>query len=185
LTKARVASAINTEQEKNRQAFALLVLRRFLSPPDIARTTSSLGLAENPTELLSSQISNWLSQISEDFDIGVNYAPGDEITNDELAVALSTQLFNDRLLLSGNFGVAHARSAATGEDPNSLIGDIKVELKISEDGRLRVIVYNQSNQFDLLNTQQSPYTQGLSIVYQEEFDNLYEFFRIKKPNETP
>ena len=183
LTKARVASAINTEQEMNRQAFALLVLRRFLTPPDIARTTSSLGLAENPTELLSSQISNWLSQISEDFDIGVNYAPGDEISNDELAVALSTQLFNERLLLSGNFGVAHARSAASGEDPNSLIGDIKMELKISEDGRLRVIVYNQSNQYDLLNTQQSPYTQGLSIVYQEEFDNLYELFKLKKPTE--
>lgn len=180
LTKSRVASAISTEQEMNKQAFSLLVLRRFLSPPDIAKTNTSIGLAENSTELISAQLSNWLSQISDDFDIGVNYSPGDEISNEELAVALSTQLFNERLLISGSFGVTHAQNSEAGENPNSLIGDIRIEYKMTDDGKLRLIVYNESNENELANTQQSRYTQGLGIVYQQEFDNLYELFHLSE-----
>ena len=180
ITQARVESAISTEQEMNRQAFALLVLRRFISPPEVAKTNTSLGIAENSTELLTSQLSNWLSQISDDFDIGVNYSPGDEISNEELAVALSTQLFNDRLLVSGNFGVATAQNSAAGENPNSLIGDLRIEYKVTQDGKIRVIVYNQSNQFDIANTQQSNYTQGLGVVYQQEFNSLDELFRLEQ-----
>lgn len=179
LTRGRVQSVISNEQEMNRQAFALLVLRRFISPPDISKTNTSIGLAENSTEVLSSQLSNWLSQISDDFDIGVNYSPGDELTNEELAVALSTQLFNDRLRVSGNFGVSQAQNPNSGENPNSLIGDLRVEYMVTPEGKIRLIVYNESNQFDLANTQQSNYTQGIGVVYEEEFDSISELFKLK------
>ena len=182
LTRARLAGTLNNEQEINRQAFSLLVLRRFISPPDIAKTNTNLGLAENSTELITSQLSNWLSQISDDFDIGVNYSPGDQISSDELAIALSTQLFNDRLLLSGNFGVQQAPTAAGTESSSNLIGDIRIEYKVTPKGKIRLIVYNQSNEFDLVRNRQNNYTQGMGIVYQEEFDSIYELFRI---NEQP
>jgi hypothetical protein len=180
LTRARLAGTLNNEQEVNRQAFSLLVLRRFISPPDIAKTNTSLGLAENSTELITSQLSNWLSQISDDFDIGVNYSPGDQISSDELAIALSTQLFNDRLLLSGNFGVQQAPTAAGTENSSNLIGDIRIEYKVTPKGKIRLIVYNQSNEFDLVRNRQNNYTQGMGIVYQEEFDSLYELFRLEE-----
>ncbi len=184
LTRARVKSAINTQQEVNRQAFSLLVLRRFISPPDIAKTNANIGLAENSTELITSQLSNWLSQISDDFDIGVNYSPGDEISNEELAVALSTQLFNDRLLVSGNFGVQQGQnSAVANENTNNLIGDIRIEYKIHPQGKIRIIVYNQSNEFDLARSRQNSYTQGMGVVYQEEFNSIYELFGITRPSE--
>lgn len=182
LTRARVNSAINNQQEVNRQAFALLVLRRFISPPDIARTNTSIGLAENSTELVTSQLSNWLSQISDDFDIGVNYSPGDQISNEELAVALSTQLFNDRLLVSGSFGVQQAQSSVANENPNNLIGDIRIEYKIHPEGKIRIIVYNQSNEFDLARSRQNAYTQGFGIVFQQEFSTIYDLFGIPVPN---
>lgn len=178
LTRARLAGTLNNEQEVNRQAFSLLVLRRFISPPDIAKTNTNIGLAENSTELITSQLSNWLSQISDDFDIGVNYSPGDQISSDELAIALSTQLFNDRLLLSGNFGVQQAPTVAGTENSSNLIGDIRIEYKVTPKGKIRLIVYNQSNEFDLVRNRQNNYTQGMGIVYQEEFDSLYELFRL-------
>lgn len=181
ISRARVKSVINTEEEMNRQAFALLVLRRFVSPPNITKEHNSLGIAENSTELLSSQLSNWLSQISNDFDIGVNYRPGDEISNEELAVALSTQLFSDRLLLSGNFGVAYATGAQQNTDAaNNLIGDLKVEYKVLPNGKIRIIVYNESNEFDVTNANRSNNTQGMGIVFQEEFNSLQELFRLKE-----
>jgi hypothetical protein len=175
VTKSRVQSVISTDQERNRQAFALLVMRRFVSPPNINTETTGTGnaLAENGTELLSSQISNWLSQISDDFDLGFNYRPGDEISNEEIALALSTQLFNERLAISSNVGVSRGSSA--NQNPSNLIGDIRLEYKITPEGKIRLVVYNESNDFRMANTQQSPYTQGIGVVYQEEFDNWEEF----------
>jgi hypothetical protein len=175
ITRSRVASIISTDQERNRQAFSLLVLRRFVTPPHITadRTASGNALAENSTELLSSQISNWLSQISDDFNLGFNYRPGDEISNEEIALALSTQLFNERLSISGNFGVRRGNEA--NQNPTNYIGDIRVEYKITRDGKIRLMVYNESNDFRTAATQQAPYTQGVGVLYQEEFDTWDQF----------
>ena len=170
LTKSRLASVISTEQERNRQAFALLVMGRFISPPNITQTGGSgVGLASNGSELISSQISNWLSQISDDFDLGFNYRPGDKISNEQIELALSTQLFNDRVSVTGNFGVA--RGSANTSQTTNYIGDVRVEYNITQDGKIRLMVYNESNDTRMTTTTQSPYTQGIGVIYQEEFDN--------------
>ena len=177
VTKTRIESIMSTEQERNRQAFALLVLRRFVSPPNVASEHSSTNpFAANGTELLSSQISNWLSQISDDFNLGFNYSPGDDISNEEIALALSTQLFNERLALSSNVGVSRNTGSTTSNtNTTNLIGDIRIEYKITAEGKIRLVVYNESNDFRMANTQQSPYTQGVGVIYREDFDNFNEF----------
>ncbi|MCC6599631.1 MAG: translocation/assembly module TamB domain-containing protein, partial [Crocinitomicaceae bacterium] len=167
---------ISTEQEKNRQAFSLLVMRQFVSPPNIIsdRSTSGGSVASaNSSELLSSQISNWLSQISGDFNLGFNYRPGDDISNEEIALALSTQLFDEKLSVSGNFGVS--KGNASNEQPTNLIGDLRLEYKMTKDGKIRLVVYNQSNDFTVSTAQQSPYTQGVGVIYQEDFDSWEQF----------
>ncbi len=170
LTKSRLASVISTEQERNRQAFALLVMGRFISPPNITQTSGTgVGLASNGSELISSQISNWLSQISDDFDLGFNYRPGDKISNEEIELALSTQLFNDRVSVTGNFGVA--RGGANTSQTTNYIGDVRVEYNITQDGKIKLMVYNESNDRRMTTTTQSPYTQGIGVIYQEEFDD--------------
>jgi len=170
LTKSRLASVVSTEQERNRQAFALLVMGRFISPPNITQTGGTgVGLASNGSELISNQISNWLSQISDDFDLGFNYRPGDKISNEQIELALSTQLFNDRVSVTGNFGVA--RGSANTSQTTNYIGDVRVEYNITQDGKIRLMVYNESNDQRVTTTAQSPYTQGIGVIYQEEFDN--------------
>jgi hypothetical protein len=164
-------------QELNKQVFSLLVLNTFLPPPgaeagyghaNVGTTTSS--------ELLSNQLSNWLSKISNDFDIGVNYRPGDELSNQELELALSTQLFNDRLILDGNFGISDRENVSSeAQSTNNLIGDISLEYKITKDGKLRAKAFNNSNQFSFQDVN-SPYTQGLGLSYKEEFDTGKEFW---------
>jgi hypothetical protein len=170
VTKSRIASVISTENEKNRQAFALLVMRRFLAPPNITKTQASSNAAlENTSEFISSQLSNWLSQLSDDFNLGVNYRPGSEISNQELEVIIGTQLFNNKLIVMGNFGVSSGTSAS--QNPSNLIGDIRLEYKLTPEGKLRLVVYSESNDYRLASTQQSPYVQGVGLVLQEEFDN--------------
>ena len=54
------------------------------------------------------RLSRWLSKISNNVDIGFSYRPGDNITTDEIELALSTQLLNDRVTLSANGNMAGA-----------------------------------------------------------------------------
>ena len=181
MTKSRFESIVSTDQERNRQAFALLVLRQFVSPPNIVKSTNTNTnnlFVENSTELLSSQISNWLSQISDDFNLGFNYRSGDQISNEEVALALSTQLFDNRMQLSGNFGLS--RGNAANQQPSNYIGDVKVEYRLTEEGRLKLVAYNESNNYRNVTTQQSPYTQGVGIIYQEDFDHFMDIFKKRK-----
>ncbi len=177
--KAQVASVLSTEQERNRQVFALIVLNKFLQPPVYAGAGSPTGTGNvagtTTSELLSNQVSNWLSGLSNDFDLGVNYRPGDNITQDELEVAVSTQLFNERLLLSTNVGVQYGASAAA--NSNALIGDFQLEYLMTDDGKLRAKAYSVTNDRNLNQADQAPTTQAVGLAYRVEFDNWREFWR--------
>jgi hypothetical protein len=177
-TREMIERIITTDQEMNRQVFSLLILNRFVPPEDGFNSALSYGMGSTSTELLSNQLSNWLSQISNDFDIGVNYRPGDEISSQELELALSTQLFDDRVIIDGNLGVAGNHPAQTQRTSN-IIGDVNVEVKITPEGKFRIKAFNRSNTFDILNTN-APYTQGVGVFYRKEFDSLSELFRREK-----
>jgi hypothetical protein len=174
-TREMIERIITTEQEMNRQVFSLLILNRFVPPEDGFNTALGYGMGSTSSELLSNQLSNWLSQISSDFDIGINYRPGDEISSQEIEVALSTQLFDDRVVIDGNVGVAGNHPANT-QRASNIIGDVNVEVKITPEGKFRIKAFNRSNTFDVLNTN-APYTQGVGVFYRREFDHISEIFR--------
>lgn len=186
-TREMIERVITTEQEMNRQVFSLLVLNRFLpSREDQYNTALGFGVGSTSSELLSNQLSNWLSQISTDFDIGINYRPGDEITSQEVELALSTQLFDNRVTIDGNFGVAGNQTASgqPTQATNQIIGDVNVEVMITPEGKLRVKAFNRSNTFDIIHTN-APYTQGIGVFYRKEFDRLEELFRRNRIPEIP
>lgn len=178
--KQQVLSVLSTDQEMNRQVFALIVLNRFLPPPSYvsAGSPSTGGLAAGTTgfELMSNQISNWLSQLSSGFDLGVNYRPGDNITQDELEVAVSTQLFNERLLLSTNVGVQYG--AQNQQNSNTLVGDFQLEYLITDDGKLRFKAFSISNDRNLNRADQALTTQGAGIGYRRESNSFWNLIGL-------
>jgi hypothetical protein len=172
-TEVRNRIGVGNDQEMNRQVFGLLVLNRFFPTETQGSVLTQTGgfFSSSTTEMISNQLSNWLSKISNDFDVGVNYRPGDDITGDELGVALSTQLFNNRLIVDGNVGVANTQSSSS-----NIVGDVNIEYKITPDGRFRVRAFNKSNDINSL-TNNAPFTQGVGVSYQKEFDRLADLFR--------
>ncbi|WP_430809750.1 MULTISPECIES: translocation/assembly module TamB domain-containing protein [unclassified Carboxylicivirga] len=185
---------INTEEELNRQVLSLLVLNRFYSQESQAAGSSGSNLAGNnaalvtTTEMLSNQLSHWLSQISRDVDIGVSYRPASEMTDDEVEVALSTQIFNNRVIVNGNVGYMQDQTR-----PSNLIGDFDVEVKLNKSGSLRAKAYTKTNNDLFYSTNTSPTTQGVGFSFKEEFDTLEELMhkywmklsgRAKKAQET-
>lgn len=156
------------------QFVSLLVLNNF----SFTLTNKSLGnsIGVSSFQVISNQLSNLLSQISKDFDIGVNYRPGDAISSQELELALRTQLFDERVTIDGNLGVI---GDANTRRTSNVVGDINVEVKLSPDGRFRLRAFNRSNNLELLNVS-APYTQGIGVFYREDFNTLGDLFRRKR-----
>jgi hypothetical protein len=153
-------------------------MNSFLADPSYGGSTSRVttgasAMGVTTTEMLSNQLSNWLSQISNDFDIGFAYRPGNEITSQELEVALSTQLLNDRVILNGNFDVG---GQETSSSTSEISGEFDVEVKLTE--KIRFKVFNRSNDDILYET--APYTQGFGFFFREDFNKFGDLFRRKK-----
>jgi len=180
--RTQLASAVSSVNQLNQQVFSLLILNRFIdiSAPDQAGTGVVSGVAAftntSTSEFISNQLSGWLSEISNEFDIGLNYRPGDEITNQEIAVALSTQLFDERLLISGSFGVTNTTEAQLSEGQSGILGDFLLEYMLTKDGKIRLKVFNETNPYEVFSTSTSMYTQGVGLIYQEDFNTIDEFF---------
>jgi hypothetical protein len=184
-----LASALSDNEEKSKQFLSLLFLNRFI--PNIDKESSN---AQAPSgisaagvtgiEFLSNQFSNWLSQISKDFDVGINYHPGDEISDQEVEVALSTQIWNDRVTLNGNVDVRGNKYKPTGgEDGKNnsttdIVGDFDMDVKITDNGKLRLKVFNRANESYI--EEYSPYTQGIGLFYKQEFNNLFKLIFTRK-----
>jgi hypothetical protein len=174
----QVFSAIDTTNEviMSRQMISLLVLNSFNFSPDQGTLASTLEAST--FELLSNQLNSWLSQISKDFDIGVNYRPGDQLSSEELELALSTQLFDDRVVIDGNLGMLGEHHAH--QNASNIIGDINVEIKITRDGRFRVRAFNKYNHLDFSKRETAPYTQGVGAFYRREFDKLPDLWKPRR-----
>ena len=175
-TRNLLVNSTSTEEERMKQFLSLLVINNFYSVSgmgDVDVGTMNTSIAGvTASELLSNQLSNWLSQISDDFDIGVNYRPGDQISSDEVEVALSTQLLNDRIIISGNVDVGGEETSPSTAAPNNpyIVGDFDVEFRVTDN--VSVTAFNRARDELLFET--APYKQGVGISYREEFDNFNE-----------
>ena len=120
-----------------------------------------------------------LSQFNKDIDIDINYRLPDNYSNNDVEVALSTQMINDKLIISTNVDVGGTNqklSATTLNSSNSaFIGEGDVQLKLTDNGKLRLIAFNRSNQSDP--TQPNPYTSGIGFLYKEDFNSLGALMR--------
>ena len=177
--------ALNTDERVSRQFINLLVINSFASDDPTMSAGVGQGLASTVSEMLSNQLSNWLSQWSNNFDIGINYRPGDEISSQEIELALSTQLFNERVTINSNVDMANQNTSTP------IAGDFSIDVKIVPSGKLRAKAFARSNN-DILygGSGQSDYTTGAGLMYREDFNNFGELweryrriFRRKKEEE--
>lgn len=186
--KARTAiySIQNNQEELTKQSFALLLLGVFL-PPSQSGTGTNYGASAGNTgfELLSSQLSRWVSQISDNFDININYRTGDN--GEQLIDAgVSTSVLNDRISFDvsvGNSGQTSSSTTPGGPTTpttsSNIVSDFNMEVKLSQDGRFRFKAFNRSNQNNII-TNDVPYTQGVGLSYRREFNSFGDLFKRKR-----
>jgi hypothetical protein len=173
---AALASMISNEEERNRQAMSLLVLHQFIPGSWQSAAIGSTGLQENSSELITSQLGNWLSGMSEDVSIGINYDSATD-TGDEaaIAVALSTQILNDRLHIEGELGTNNLYS---GTMDDVQLQDVRIKYDLSSDGNLQLTGY--TSQRTNIPGFEGESVQGVGFLYHKDFDRLIEFFQRKR-----
>lgn len=170
--KARI---INDELELNRQAFSLIAFRRFSAENSFSGVS---GSGSTVSELLSNQLSHWMSQVDENLQIDLDLS-GLDANNSAFQVRLSYTLLNGRLRVTrGGIIDAQNQSAAA-----NIVGEWTVEYLLTEDGRYRLKMYNRNLQNNLAATNlgnQTLTSAGVSLQYTQSFNSLRDLFRSKK-----
>jgi len=181
-TRTYLRNVISTDEEVSRQFAYLLVMNSFYADPTLGSSSGSAAgtsaMAVTTTEMLFNQVSNWLSQISNNFDIGFVYRPGSgnkDINPQEVQVALSTQLLNNKVVINGNFDYRGTGSASG--NTNQITGDFDAEYKLTE--KIRFKVFNRSNNPATGMSIGVPYTQGVGIIFKRDFDKFNDLFGKK------
>jgi hypothetical protein len=114
-----------------------------------------------------------LSKIVNDLDVDVNYRSNRQMNSDEVQLALSYQLFNDKLTINGSVDMA-TNAAKNASD--EIVGEFDIDYKLTDNGKLRLKTFNHANN-ELLYEDNSTYTQGLGFTYKEEFNTFGELIR--------
>ena len=168
------------EQELKRQVFSLVVLRRF-SPIGESLNTSG-SIVNSVSELLSNQLSNWISQVDENLEIDLDLSTLDEEAYNTFQLRLSYTFMNGRLRITrdGTFYGSHDNSNLNNSQSLSTIaGDWTVDYLLTADGKLKVKMYNRTNINPILNTlgSQNSVTTGVSISHTQSFNELRDIWR--------
>ncbi len=170
-TMGRVESALSTDEKNLRQSMALLVSGSFVPDENGGIINNSTILYSNASEIISNQVSNIFHQLDIPVDLGFKYQPGTSGVN-IFDVAVSTQLFNNRVTINGSLG---NQQYMTGGASTEVVGNIDVEIKLNKSGRWRLNLFSHaadkySNYLD--QTQRN----GAGIVFQEEFNTWKELW---------
>lgn len=168
-----VANLLNNQQSIATQFMYLLVSGSFYSD---ASTSSNIGASASATtgfELLSNQLSNWLS--SDDYNIILRYRPKSELTSDEIDFGFSKSLVNDRLLveLEGNYLVDN--KMAQSSNMSNFMGEAYITWLIDRAGALKLRGFTQT--IDRFDENQGLQETGIGIYYKEDFDNWTDLKR--------
>lgn len=170
--KSRVESALSTEDKVQKQFLSLLISNNFLPDEQSGIVDNTSALYSNVSEMMASQINNIFQKLNIPLDLGLRYEPNTR-GNDIFDVAVSTQLFNNRVIVNGNIG---NKQYSTGNTKNEVVGDIDIEIKLDRSGAFRLNLFSHSaDQYTnyLDNSQRN----GVGITYQTEFNTFRQFFK--------
>ncbi len=161
----------NDEQEKNRQVFSVIMMRSF-SPEGQFSGVSSLATS-NLSQLLSSQLNSFISQVDQNLEVDIDLASLDQNTLETFQLRVAYTFLDGRLRVARDGGFTDLQGNA---DLNSIAGDWQAEYLLTEDGRYRLRIYNRNNfnTFTSLSLSRNVATYGVSVSQNLSFNSFKE-----------
>ena len=163
-----VQSALNDQHAIATQMFWLLTANCF-SADDTGVTGASLS-ATTGFELLSNQLSNWLS--GEDYNIILRYRPRNNLSGDEVDFGFTKSWFNNRLIVELEGGYLSDASAQAMQKASNFVGEAFITWLIDPEGVLRFRGFTQT--IDRYGENQGMQESGIGLYYNESFNTFEE-----------
>ena len=169
--KSRVESALSTEDKIQKQFLSLIMFNSFLPDDQSGIVNNASMLYSNVMSIMYNQLNNIFQKLEIPLDLGLNYQPN-ERGEDIFDVAISTQLFNNRVVVNGNLG---NRRYSSGTSNSDVVGDLDIEIKLDRPGLFRLNLFSHSAD-QYTNYLDDSQRNGIGIAYQQEFNTFREFF---------
>lgn len=169
--KSRVESALSSEDKVQKQFLSLILSNSFLPDEQSGIVNNSSMLYSNVTEMLANQLSNIFQKLDIPLDLGLNYQPNDK-GNDIFDVAVSTQLFNNRVVVNGSVGNKQYSTGGT----QDVVGDLDIEIKLDRSGSFRLNLFSHSAD-SYTNFLDNSQRNGVGLTYQTEFNSFGQFIK--------
>lgn len=185
-------SQVNKDQNQvNAQVFYLLLFKSTKALESYSTTGAGGNIAESTARNSASKIlSNQLNKLAgkiEGVELSLdlqsyNTSGTSSGGNTELELGLSKQLFNNRVVVkvAGNFGL-EGEQAENQQNLSDFAGDIRIEYKLTEDGRFRLVGFRENEYDNLL--QGEVIKTGAGIIFVRDYDSFKELFKMKDQEE--
>jgi hypothetical protein len=167
------------EQERNQQVFSLLVLNRFVTPSDIPQTNNSIDpslvAASTGIELLSNELSLWLSQLTPEMDIRI--ALGQQKLLRDADITLGKNFFSNRVRLE------RTGTLFNPNDPTSnriSAGNLTLRVRLDNLDRFNLEFFNRVDNFNSFSGTNN--IQGVGLFYRQSFDKPSELWSFLHRN---
>ncbi len=171
-TRSQVESALNTTDKIQKQFVSLLLIGSFLPNETSGVFNQSSLLVSNVADVMSSQINNIPQRLDIPLDIGFGYQERGSGQN-LFDVAVSTELFENRVIVGGSFG---NRRYSAGGGRGDFAGDLDIQVKLDPEGQYRFNIFSHSaDEF----TSYLDFSQrnGVGVSFQKEYNSVADFFR--------
>ena len=172
----------NDEQELNRQVFSLMIFRMFAPQGEFAQA-SNISYSSF-SDLVSNQLSSWLSQFDENLEVNVDLSGLSQAALNNFQLRFSYTMLEGRLRLTRDGGFTNAQNQTSAM---SIAGDWTLEYMLSKDGVFRVKMFHRTNQNLVVTGLNNTSTQGASVLHTQSFNKLSDLFpkRKKKTATSP
>ena len=174
---------INTrESDLNKQVFALLILRRFVSDNPFDSEAGS-NVAATARRSVSKLLTEQLNRLSENikgielsFDVKSyeDYSSGEAQGQTAVQLGVSKSLLDDRLIVKVSGNVDIEGNATNQNSFTDYIGDLALEYKLTEDGRFRITGFRNNN-YDIISGELIE--TGAGLIYIKDYNTLRELFK--------
>jgi len=167
----------------NKQVFALLLLGRFMQENPLQTEGGSTAAIVRSTvgSFLSAQLNRLGAGVLPGTELNVDIQSYEEYETEtpqgrtEVEVGIKQQLFNERLSVQVGGSVDVEGERAMQNQASEITGDVEVEYKLTEDGRLRLKGFRQSRYEGALEGQ--IIETGAGVSYVRDFNEWKELFR--------
>lgn len=182
--KQMVRQLIATDEDMNKQVIYLLGIGRFYTTNAQSADAQWSGQQQSAAamrSLLSTTLSSQLNSVigsaignDSHWSFGTNLASGMYGWSDvEVDGLLQGRLFNDRMLINGNFGYRDNPAYTS-----NFVGDFDIKYLLTPRGTVSLKAYSETT--DRYFTKSSLTTQGIGLILQRDFRNIRDLFRIRK-----